>query len=89
MDISSKICHLEAKLMFMGAYDPTKAYQTGDVVTIGDEALVFDGVAFQLLGKPDEPKDIRPDKPIRIKCSSCGAPLKGCVCEYCGSTYRG
>lgn len=32
----------------------------------------------------DLPKD---DPPKDHSCRNCGAPLKSCICEYCGTVY--
>ena len=43
-------------------------------------------IYYQMYDSPkdDPPKD---DSPKDHSCRNCGAPLKSCICEYCGTVY--
>ena len=37
---------------------------------------------------PFEKTKVYNKPPLAIECKNCGAPLRGDVCEYCGSVYK-
>ena len=77
-------------LNFMGEFDSTKNYKTGDVVLVNGESRLFTGTSWELLGKGGNDDTNKHAKTIIPKtCSQCGAPTKAyrTTCEYCGVSY--
>lgn len=74
-------------LTYIGKYDPSIVYKTGDVVRDGDDIKVFNGQGFSIISGSYDENSIK--KILPKHCTSCGAPIDSLKrkCEYCGCEY--
>lgn len=64
--------------------------KSGDVVTQGEDTFVFNGKYWDEIGKSSDLTTPQPKKiTYPTNCKNCGAIMKSCTCEYCGTTYTG
>ena len=78
------------QLHFLGRYDDTKDYHTGDVVTKDGNPMVYTGGHFEDLIR-DTSNATKEEQQTETRCIYCGAPLikhnNRIVCEYCDTQY--
>ena len=74
------------ELSFYGVCDELPdSLLNGSVIRVHGETYVFyNNEPIRLCASPIEPE---PDRMFPKICKRCGAPLKSCECEYCGTRY--
>ena len=86
---------MTSSLRYIGKLDvlsEARTFRNGDVCTYDDcEYMYIKGMGWEELGRHDSPRE--EPKPAKItyptNCKNCGAVMKSCTCEYCGTTYTG
>ena len=75
-------------LTYLGTYDSSHQYSTGDVVFKDGITQCFVGERFVEIGTTGRP-DPEPKKMLPKNCVRCGAPVNSyhTKCEYCGCEY--
>lgn len=94
----ASICRYKG--VFMNIKDAVNSgiFDNGDVISVGRDTYVYTQGSFEKIGEVgyEEIADNIADDGrslIKLKCSSCGAPLmiskysSEIKCEYCGTTY--
>lgn len=77
---------------FLGTYDITHSYSTGDVciingyphMYIGNKEKIWECISINPCDDKDN-KTIMPKIIYPTNCKNCGAVLRNHICEYCGS----
>lgn len=88
---------MASSFRFIGELDTlseARSFRNGDIcICNGCEYAYIKGMGWEELGRCDSPREENKPKYTKItyptNCKNCGAVMKSCTCEYCGTTYTG